>query len=243
MSGKGRVKALQCSGVNELELVEFEKPRPAADSAVLRVRLCGICGSDIHGIEGKRKVKYPFIPGHEIVADVDELGENARETIKVFGENELKAGDRVVVNPRIICGRCFFCTNFPSRQELCMNTITATSIGSAFPPHLLGGWGEYLYVLPHSDLIRIPDTLSDEIAVLAEPFTCATGCVDRYRKEHEWRAGDAFAIEEPVVVIGAGAIGILLVRLQPGRCEDSHRNRFKSRKIVAFERIRCNERD
>jgi threonine dehydrogenase-like Zn-dependent dehydrogenase len=209
MSGKGRVKALQCSGVNELELVEFEKPDPAADSALLRVRLCGICGSDMHGIEGKRKVNYPFIPGHEIVAEVDELGENAGTTIKVFGGNGLAAGDRVVVNPRIVCGKCFFCVNFPLRQELCTDTKTATSMGSASSPHLLGGWGEYLYVLPHSDLISIPDTLSDEMAVLAEPFTCATGCVDRYRKEHEWRAGDAFAIDETVVIIGAGAVGIL----------------------------------
>jgi len=105
------VKALQCSGPNKLDLVKFPKPVPDDDSALLKIKYCGICGSDLHGIEGKRSIKHPFIPGHEIVAVVDALGKNANRTINCFGGDKLEIGDRVTVNPRIVCGKCYYCTN------------------------------------------------------------------------------------------------------------------------------------
>jgi len=159
MKGNMKVKALQCYGANQLKLVEFNKPVPDEDSAMLKIELCGICGSDIHGIDGK----------------------------------------------------CYYCKNFPSLQELCLNTITSTGIGSGTYPHLFGGWAEYIYVLPNSELIKLPDSLPSEIAVLTEPFTCAVGCVDRYKREHAWVSGDAFSINDTVVVYGVGAVGILMV--------------------------------
>ena len=134
-----KVKALQCTGPNKIELVEFDKPIPADDAALLKIELCGICGSDLHGIEGKRSIRYPFIPGHEIVAAVDSMGENADKSIKIFGGNNLNIGDRVVINPRTVCGKCYYCKNFPSLQQLCLNTITSTGIGSETYPHLFGG--------------------------------------------------------------------------------------------------------
>ena len=206
-----KVKALQCSGKNLLELVEFNKPEPGDDSAVLKVKTCGICGTDLHGIEGKRNVKYPFIPGHEIVATVDSVGRDSNKFIKTIGGTDFKIGDRVTINPRIVCGKCYYCKKFPAYQEMCINSITATSIGSKDYPYLLGGFSEYLYVLPGSEIIKLPVGLSDQVATLIEPFSVAVGLIDRYKCIHDWIAGDAFKINDTIVVYGVGAIGLLMI--------------------------------
>jgi threonine dehydrogenase-like Zn-dependent dehydrogenase len=206
-----QIKALQCSGPNKLELTKFQKPEPENDSILLRVKTCGICGTDVHGVEGKRTLKYPFIPGHEIVATIDSFGKDADKFIKYINGAEIKAGDRVTVNPRIVCGKCYYCVNFPMDQEMCINSKTATSIGSCDYPHLFGGWAEYMYLLPGSEIIKLPDDLSDENATLIEPYTCAVGCIDRYKNILNRKAGDAFEISDTIVIYGAGAIGMLMV--------------------------------
>jgi L-iditol 2-dehydrogenase len=157
-------------------------------------------------------MKYPFIPGHELVATVVDMGRRANKTIKTFGGAPFKIGDRVSINPRIVCGICYYCQNLPQRPEMCINARTYnSSITSDIPPYLFGGWAEYMYVLPGSEIIKVPDGLSDDKVVLAEPFACALGCIDRYQREHDWITGDAFAIEGTVVVYGAGAIGMLMI--------------------------------
>jgi threonine dehydrogenase-like Zn-dependent dehydrogenase len=206
-----KVKALQCSGKNKLELIEFEKPVPGYDSALLKIKICGICGTDLHGIEGKRDIKYPFIPGHEIVGTIDSIGKDANRFVKTIGGSGLSTGDRVTINPRIVCGKCYYCEKFPSYQEMCINSVTATSIGSKDYPYLLGGFAEYLYVLPGSEIIKLPESLSDEIATLVEPYSVAVGLVDRYKSRHDWSTGDAFDINDTIVVYGIGAIGLLMV--------------------------------
>jgi len=206
-----KISALQCSGPNKLELTQFQKPKSEEDSALLKIKTCGICGTDVHGIEGKRTLKYPFIPGHEIVATIDSFGKNAGKFIKYINGAEMKAGDRVTVNPRIVCGKCYYCVNFPMNQEMCINSITATSIGSGNYPHLFGGWAEFIYLLPGSEIIKLPDDLSDKNATLIEPYTCAVGCIDRYSHIHNRVAGDAFEINDTVVIYGVGAIGMLMV--------------------------------
>lgn len=207
-----KVKALQCVGVSRLELTEFDLPRVEDDCALLRVHVCGICGTDMNGIRGMRGMKFPFIPGHELVATVARMGENAHRMIKTFGGSPFRTEDRVSINPRIVCGTCFYCQNLPGRPEMCINARTYnSSITSDTPPHLFGGWAEYMYVLPGSEIIKIPEGLSNDLAALAEPFACALGCLDRYQSEHDWIPGDAFAVKETVVVFGVGAIGMLIV--------------------------------
>ncbi len=205
------VNALECVGVNELRLGKFKKPELESDSLLMKIKICGICGTDIHGIEGKRLINYPFIPGHEIVGVIDSFGKEANKFIRVLGNNSIKVGDRVTINPRIVCGKCYYCQNFPLNQEMCINAMTATSIGSKNFPHLFGGWSEYLYVLPGSEIIKLPDNLSDELATLIEPYACAVACVDNYAKIHDWKVGDSFKVNDTIVVYGVGAIGILMI--------------------------------
>jgi threonine dehydrogenase-like Zn-dependent dehydrogenase len=202
--------ALQCVGPNSLEMTEFEIPKVEKDCALIKIHNCGVCGTDIHGIKGLRNLKYPFIPGHELVGTVVEKGSEANKTIKTIGDQPFKVGDRVTVNPRIVCGHCYYCQNLPHRPEMCINARTYnSSITSDTPPYLFGGWSEYMYILPGSEIIKIPDGLPDDLATLAEPFACGLGCVDRLQREHDWIVGDAFGFQGTVVIFGVGAIGML----------------------------------
>ena len=206
------VLALECSGVNKIDLIKFQKQRLSDDAMFIKIDLCGICGTDIHGIEGKRSVKYPFIPGHEIDATIEAMGENANNSIKNINcRDELKIGDRITINPRIVCGKCYYCQNLSQYQELCINATTATSIGSSKPPHLFGGWAEHMCVLPGSEIIKLPEKLSDELAVLIEPYACAVGCISRHLGGYEWIYDRTSSISEAVVIYGVGAIGMLML--------------------------------
>jgi threonine dehydrogenase-like Zn-dependent dehydrogenase len=206
-----KVKALECSGKGEVQMRTFELPKAEKGCVLLKILSCGICGTDLHGIEGKRAVQYPFIPGHEIVAVIDQVGEGADRTIKIFGASSMKVGMRVTINPRIVCGKCFFCMEMPGAPQKCLHAVTATSIGSKDAPHLFGGFAEYFYVLPGSELIALKDDIDPVFGVLVEPFSCGVGLVDRHRKYASPLSGNGVEIREPVVVYGAGAIGMLMI--------------------------------
>ena len=206
-----KVKALQAIGINKVELTTFPKPVVEEDSILIKNLYCGVCGTDLHGIQGKRSIRFPIIPGHELVGVVEDIGSKALLRTRVFG-GDLSIGDLVTINPRILCGKCYYCQNLPGRPEMCMGAKTYNStIRSDEPPHLFGGWAEYIYILPGSEIIKLPTDLDPEIAALAEPFACAIGMLDRYQKKHEYMYGDGFEIDREVVVIGAGAIGMFSI--------------------------------
>lgn len=151
------IKALQAVGINQVELTDFPYPQVAADAILLENLYCGVCGTDLHGIQGKRTVEFPIIPGHELVSKVAEIGPKALQATKVFGGDDLKVGDIVTINPRIVCGKCYYCKNLPSRPQLCMGARTYnSSIKSDQPPYLFGGWSEYMYILPNSEIVKLP---------------------------------------------------------------------------------------
>ena len=203
-----KVRALQAVGVNKVELTEFPKPVVKEDAVLIRICYCGICGTDIHGIQGKRDIRFPIIPGHELVGTVEEIGSRALETTKVYG-GKLKVGDMVTINPRIVCGQCYYCRNLPGHPEMCTGARTYnSSIRSDSPPYLFGGWAQYIYILPRSEIVRLPEGIDPEIAALTEPFACAVGLVDRYRQQPDHIAGAGSTADETIVVFGAGAIGL-----------------------------------
>jgi len=203
--------AVECIDVSTLRLAEYPKPAVAEDGVLLKVLRAGVCGTDLEGIKGRRNLRHPVIPGHEVVAVVEKIGSQAHRHIRVFDTPALREGDRVTINPRIVCGRCHNCQHLPGRQEMCLQPQTyGSSLGSGQPPYFLGGWAEHLYVLPGSELIKLPDGLSDDVAVLCEPFGVAAALVDRFQSRHDWIAGDGFGLHRTVLVYGAGAIGILM---------------------------------
>ena len=190
-----------------------EKPRPALlepTDAIVRVTLGSICSSDLHIKHGSVPRAVPGITvGHEMVGIVEEAGPQVRG---------VKVGDRVTVNVETFCGECFFC------RHGYVNNCTSPHGGWALGCRIDGGQTQYVRVpLATQGLCRIPDTVSDEQALLVGDVL-ATGF---------WAARISdITPEDTVLIIGAGPAGIctlLCVMLkQPKRiivCEPSEERR------------------
>ena len=207
-----KVKAMVMEKPGKLELREFEKPHAPEDGLLLKVKACGICGTDKHMMTGKATwVKFPVIPGHEFVGVVEELGPKANDTMNVIG-GPLKVGDRIAVTPASkACGSCFYCLNMPHRPQLCSNRRVYGLANCENPPYLLGGFAEYVVVDGRSWAFKIPGNVSDEVASLTEPTSVAMRAVERALNPGEAFSGQGFGAGKSAMVIGAGPIGALVV--------------------------------
>ena len=169
-----------------LGLERWPRPVIGAGEALLRLRGCGLCGSDIAKI-GAVGTKVPVVLGHEIVGDVVEIG---------AGVAGVAVGDRAVAAHHVPCGACHFCRR--GSESMC-----AAFKASNLDP---GGFAEYVRVpaenVRHA-MFRIPRHVSDEAASFVEPLACCLRAVRRARVE----PGDTAA------VVGLGSIGCLFVQL------------------------------
>lgn len=175
----------------------------------LKVKYCGICSSDIERAFGNGAYFYPLIMGHEISAEVVEIGSKVKE---------FKKGDRVVLFPLIPCNECFFC-----KKELYAGCSSYKYYGSRND----GGYCEYMDVLPWN-IIKIPKYLSYEDASLLEPFSVVLNALKKT---------DVFQDKyENIAVIGAGFLGLIAVSLILNKTKNTKitlidRNNFKLEKI------------
>jgi propanol-preferring alcohol dehydrogenase len=140
-------------GTGPLRLRDLPVPEPGPGQALVRVRVCGVCRTDLHIVEGDLPpAKRPVVPGHETVGIVDRLGSGVRS---------VKEGDRVgIAWLQGTCGRCEFCRS--RRENLCLE---ATFSGY----HVDGGYAEYALV-SEAFLYPIPPAFSDDDAA---PLLCA----------------------------------------------------------------------
>ena len=186
------MKAILFDEAYKARLAEVPDPEPGAGEVLVRTRLTGICGSDMHAYLGSQPFfVYPQIPGHEVVGDVVAGGE----------ERGLRRGQRVVLDPTMNCGHCRPCRL--GRYNCCVN-IRVIGV------HAPGTMAE-AFVAPAERLHPVPDGLPDETAVLSEPLSIGLHAVDR---------GEPIAGDQ-VAVIGAGAIGLsllLMLRARGARC-------------------------
>lgn len=208
------VRAATLVAPRELEVREYPRPRVKDGGLLLRMRMSGICGTDKHSYQGylrqysgsgaPRVLPLPVIPGHENVGIVEEL--DPCDGFRDFYGNQLCVGDRVVVAANISCGHCYYCRHgFP--YYYCVHTIDyGNNLGAADPPHLFGGWAEYMYVLPNSYLFKVPDDLPDEIAVLTE-LMALTSSLDK-AKQFSAVSNEGFRFGDTMVIQGAGPVGI-----------------------------------
>lgn len=212
MTSASSVQAATLVGPLQLEVREYPYPAALERGAILlRMLASGICGTDKHTFRGEdqqyvgtdleRSTPFPIIPGHENVGVVAELG--AGDALAADG-TPLALGDRVVAAPNRACGRCHMCLRgFP--YYLCRALENyGNSLSCAQPPHLFGGWAEYLYLRPGTAVFRVPADLPDDIAVLTEIFavTHSLERTARLPRPNGFRPGDA------VAVIGVGALGL-----------------------------------
>jgi threonine dehydrogenase-like Zn-dependent dehydrogenase len=183
------------SALSMLKLGDVPEPElPAGDWMRVRPSVSGICGSDLAAISGHVSLyldpltSYPFVPGHEVVGILDD---NSRVVI----EPALGCTVRGIEPP---CPRCA-----EGRPGLCYNVTDGpidVGLQTGYCADTGGGWGEVIVAHP-SQVHAVPETLSDEAAVLVEPFAC---CI------HAALRGGATK-DDVVVVSGAGTIGLLTV--------------------------------
>lgn len=212
------VKAAVMTGPGRMETRSYPYPDAGMDGMVMKLEMCGICGTDKHtwrgettqygGTAAEVTTPFPIIPGHEIVGTVADIGRSARTGLEYTGK-ELKVGDRVVMCPDILCGTCWYCRNsfgFP----LCENI---RGYGNHFTadeaPHLMGGWAEYLYVRPDAFVYKVPDSLDAELAVMTE-LMAVTFNLDK-AKEFSAMDGEGFGAGASITVQGVGPMGLLHV--------------------------------
>src|SRR5436309_12024062 len=175
------MQAAFCRGAGNLVLDDVTRPTPGAGEVVVRVRNCGICGSDLHWYHDEMMIPT-VCPGHEIAGEVADVG---------TGVTNLKAGDRVALEGIASCGRCRYCLT--GEYQRCPRVRV---VGITIP----GGFAEYVK-MPARHCFRVPAGVDFATAALSEPLGVAV---------HGVRLG-GLEIGQRVAVLGAGTIGLMAV--------------------------------
>ncbi|MEO6197825.1 MAG: alcohol dehydrogenase catalytic domain-containing protein [Dehalococcoidia bacterium] len=174
--------AAYCTSKETIEVKDGPSAEPGAGEVTVRVRSCGICGSDLHFYHGALPAMASVPPGHEFAGEISALGE---------GVSGWAVGDRVVVEPIRSCRDCEYCTS--GRYHLCPRRVL---LGTFHP----GGLAEAVTV-PAYTLYRLPDSLDFELGALVEPLAVAV---------HGLHIVNV-AAGEKVLVLGSGTIGLMSV--------------------------------
>ncbi len=192
------------------EIIEYPLPDPAPGCVLVKMEMSGICGTDKHTFQGYtaqyggRELQFPIVQGHENVGIVAEIGGNGEYTD--FEGVPLHVGDRVVVGANVCCGECYYCRHdFP--YYCCEKTTDyGNNLSAKNPPHLFGGWSQFMYIVPGSFLVKVPDDLPSEVAVLTEIFAVSVG-LDRAKQMSAF-PNESFRFDDTVVVLGVGPLGM-----------------------------------
>ena len=183
------MKALLLKQYMQLELTDMPKPTIQADEVLVRVKACGICGSDVHGIDGSTGRRIPpLVMGHEAAGVVAEIGSE----VKHFRE-----GDRVTFDSTIYCGHCFYCRK--GRPNLCDNRLVLGVSCEDYRQH--GAFAEYVAV-PQHIVYSLPDALPFEHAAMIEALSIAVHGVGL----------TPIPLDSTAVVVGSGMIGLLVIQ-------------------------------
>jgi 2-desacetyl-2-hydroxyethyl bacteriochlorophyllide A dehydrogenase len=173
------VKAAVLEAVRKVAIRDVPEPIIGPRDVLVRAKACGICGTDVHIWEGDFFPTFPLIPGHELAGEVVKIGAQVED---------LKVGDRVMVDPTVTCEECHFC--MINRQNHCLrwNAVGVTRDG---------GFGELVRV-PAKNCYRF-ERVSFGEAAFCEPLACVVFGQDRARID----------IGSEVLILGAGPIGQL----------------------------------
>lgn len=174
------MKAINISAVGEIEVVEKSIPKPSRGEVLLKIKYVGFCGSDLNTFLGKNPmVKLPVIPGHEISAVIEDIGEEVPESVKISA--------RCTVNPYTNCQRCSSCIN--SKPNACrFNETLGVQRDGAMSEYIIVPWQKVI----------INDEISERDLTLIEPLSVGFHAVARANVTDT----------DAVMVIGCGMIGI-----------------------------------
>ena len=183
------MNALLLEDYNRLKLVDMPVPEIGADDVLIRVCACGICGSDVHGMDGSTGRRIPpLVMGHEAAGTVEHIG---------AGVHDLRPGERVTFDSTIYCGNCFYCAR--GEVNLCDNRQVLGVSPGEYRRH--GAFAEFVAV-PRRIVYRLPDNLSFEQAALIEAAAVAVHAVNL----------TPLSLGDEAVVVGSGMIGVLALQ-------------------------------
>jgi D-arabinitol dehydrogenase (NADP+) len=178
------VKAAFYEARHEVDVRNAPEPDPGPTDVLVRVRACGICGTDKHIYDGDFGGPFPLIGGHELAGDVVAVGPEIRGDVQV--------GQRVAVNPNVFCGSCFYCRRGQVNHCLRWSAIGVTRDG---------GFADYV-VAPEANVYPVDD-LDYELAAFIEPISCVVYGIRRLR----------IPVGANALVYGAGPIGLIMLQL------------------------------
>lgn len=178
------MKAAVISAPGEVSVETVPDPTPGPRDVVIKVAGCGICGTDLHILEGEFAPTLPVIPGHEFAGEIVEVGSSV---------TEVRVGQQVAADPSLHCGECYYCRR--ARGNLCENwaAIGVTTAGAA---------AEYA-VAPVKNLYVLPDSVSPADAALIEPLSCAVRGYDVLPR----------ILADHYLIYGAGTMGLMMLEL------------------------------
>jgi len=184
------MKALLLEGYKQFAFTDVPEPTLDSRSVMVRVKAVGICGSDIHGMDGSTKRRIPpLIMGHEASGEIAAVGSDVRGW---------HVGDRVTFDSTVYCGECYFCRR--GEINLCDNRrVLGVSTGE-YRQH--GAFAEYVTV-PERILYRLPDSLSFVQGAFVEPVSIAAHALNRTKR----------TVGDSAVVVGSGMIGLLVIQM------------------------------
>ncbi|REF38125.1 zinc-dependent alcohol dehydrogenase family protein [Thermasporomyces composti] len=178
------LKAAVICAPGQVSVETVPDPSPGPRDVVVRVAACGLCGTDLHILEGEFAPTLPVVPGHEFAGEVVAVGKDV---------TEVRVGDQVAVDPSLHCGECHYCRR--ARGNLCENWA-AIGVTTA------GGAAEYA-VAPVRNCYRLPEGVSTADAALIEPLSCAVRGFDVLPRV----LGDHY------LIYGAGTMGLMMLEL------------------------------
>ncbi|MFF4590282.1 zinc-dependent alcohol dehydrogenase family protein [Streptomyces sp. NPDC001388] len=178
------MKAAVIEAPGKVTVTTVPDPAPGPRQVVVDVAACGLCGTDLHILQGEFAPTLPVVPGHEFAGEVVGLGSEV---------TELAIGDRVAVDPSLYCNECRYCR--AGRNNLCDRW-------QAIGVTVAGGAAEYA-VAPVANCVRLPDHVDVQDAALIEPLSCAVRGYDVLSS----RMGSH------VLIYGSGTMGLMMLEL------------------------------
>ncbi|MEU5279976.1 zinc-dependent alcohol dehydrogenase family protein [Streptomyces asoensis] len=178
------MKAAVIESVGRAVVAEVPDPTPGPREVVVEVAACGLCGTDLHILQGEFAPKLPIVPGHEFAGAVVGVGTQV---------TEVSVGDRVAVDPSLYCHECRYCRT--GHNNLC-ERWAAIGVTTA------GGAAQYA-VAPVANCVRLPEHIRTQDAALIEPLSCAVRGYDVLRSR----------LGAHVLVYGSGTMGLMMLEL------------------------------
>jgi L-iditol 2-dehydrogenase len=178
------MKAAVLENVEKINIKDIEKPVPNGKNVLIKVKVCGICGTDVHAYYGDWSSTFPLVLGHEFSGIIEEIGPEVKY---------VKPGERVTVAPDIYCHNCDKCRT--GNEKLCRNV---ECIGSEWN----GAFTEYCLV-PEQIIYTLPEKVSFDAATFVEPMACAFTVVKNIPEVYSKR----------ILITGAGSLGLIFTML------------------------------